>query len=268
MSTGPIDPPGPAGRAEGVRRRPDPAERARTVFTRTPATISAPGVETGRVLAHAVTAGGRVLLVVPAAGDLAVAVAAAPDADLSALVMVSDHAPVPLRRPVRAQLWLSGWVTPVPSADRRSAVLEFAEACPADVLLDVGGSATLLRMDLAEVVLGETGEGHDVGLDDFLAARPDPLAGTETDMLRHLDRDHPEFVLVLRTLLPAGSAAPDDVVRPLGVDRFGFRLRVERTDGHHDLRVPFPRPLTCAGQLAAAVRRLTCTARAQLLRRD
>lgn len=268
MSTCPMDPPAPGGRVAGERRRPGTAERARTVFARTPATISAPGVESGRVLAHAVTASGRVLLVVPAGGDLALAVAAAPDADLSALVMVSDHAPVPLRRPVRAQLWLSGWVTPVPSADRRAAVLEFAESCPADVLLDVGGSATLLRLDLAEVVLGESGEGEEVGLDAFFAARPDPLAGAEADALRHLDRDHPEFVLLLRSLLPAGAAAPHDVVRPLGVDRFGFRLRVERTGGHHDLRIPFARPLTCPGQLGAAVRQLTCAARAQLLRRD
>ena len=37
---------------------------------------------------------------------LATAVRAAPGQDLSTLVMVSDHAPVPLRRSVRAQLWL------------------------------------------------------------------------------------------------------------------------------------------------------------------
>ena len=84
--------------------RPTPAERARTVATRPTATVSAPGVQCSRLLAHAVTAAGQVLLVVPGDGDLAGAVRAAPGQDLSTLVMVSDRAPVPLRRPVRAQL--------------------------------------------------------------------------------------------------------------------------------------------------------------------
>jgi hypothetical protein len=137
--------------------RPTPAERARTVATRPTATVSAPGVQCSRLLAHAVTEAAQVLLVVPSHGDLAAAVRAAPGQDLSALVMVSDHAPVPLRRTVRAQLWLSGWVTPVRPEDQRAAQLSFAETSPAGALLDVGRTATLLRLDLAEVVLGEGG---------------------------------------------------------------------------------------------------------------
>lgn len=269
MTTCPDSQPAPAQHrpAAAVRRSPAAAERARTVATRSAATVTARGVECGRVLAHTVTPAGQVLLVVPATGDLAGAVAAAPGADLSVLVMISDHAPVPLRRPVRAQLWLSGWATPVRVADRRAAVLGFAERCPSPALLDVGSTATLLRLDLAEVVLGEGGTATDVGLADFLAARPDPLAAAEAGTLGHLDRDHPEFLTLLRSLLPAGTVGPDDTVRPLGVDRFGFRLRVERPVGHVDLRVPFARPLTCAGQLGAAVAQLACAARARLLRR-
>ena len=62
--------------------------------------------------------------------------------------------------------------------------------------------------------------------------------------------------------IPAGDLGPRDVVRPLGLDRFGFRLRIERPAGRCDLRVPFPRPLTCPGQLQAATRQLICGARA------
>jgi hypothetical protein len=237
-----------------------PAERARTVAGRSTATASAPGVPCSRVLAHAVTGNGQVLLVVPADGPFADAVAAAPGADLSTLVMVSDPAPVPLRRSVRAQLWLSGWATPVLPAVREETLLAFAEVNPAGALLDVGGAATLLRLDLAEVVLGEVGARHDIGLQDFLDARPDPLAALEADTLRHLDRDHPEFLGVLAGLLPEGLTGPADVVRPLGVDRWGFRLRIERPTGSTDVRVPFPRPLTCAGQLGPAIRHLRAAA--------
>ncbi|WP_324277790.1 hypothetical protein [Blastococcus brunescens] len=63
---------------------------------------------------------------------------------------------------------------------------------------------------------------------DFLVARPDPLAEIEAEHLGHLDRDHPEFLRLLAELLPAGSLAAGDVLRPLGLDRFGFRLRIER----------------------------------------
>jgi hypothetical protein len=111
------------------------------------------------------------------------------------------------------------------------------------------------------VVLGEAGEGLEIGPQEFLAARPDPLAALEADTLRHLDNDHPEFLTILTGLLPDGVVAEDDVVRPLGVDRCGFRLRVERPSGHLDVRVPFPRPLTCPGQLGAAVRHMTAAAR-------
>ncbi|MGY1846352.1 DUF2470 domain-containing protein [Blastococcus sp. SYSU DS1021] len=254
--------PAPERRPEADGLRPAPAERARTVATRSAATVCAPGVEGGRLLAHSVTSAGQVLLVVPADGDIADAVHRAPDQDLSALLMVSDHAPVPLRRPIRAQLWLSGWATPVRAEDERAAVLAFAETRPTEVLLDVGRSARLLRLDLAEVVLGEGGDGVEVSPQEFAVARPDPLAAVEADHLRHLAGAHADVLALLAGRVPADVVGPAGVVRPLALDRFGFRLRVEQPLGHTDVRVPFPRPLTCAGQLGAAVGQLLCAARA------
>jgi Protein of unknown function (DUF2470) len=238
--------------------RPGPAERARTIAGGPQATVCASGVEAGLPLAHAVTADGQVLLVVPADGDLATAVAASPQRDLSALVMLTDRAPVPLRRPVRAQLWLSGWATPVPERDLRTALLAFADVRPVHALLDVGSTATLLRLDLAEVVLREGSAVAEVGPEEFAAAAPDPLAGIEAPTLAHLDGDHPEVLARLTALLPPGAVGPGDAVRPLGLDRYGLRLRIERPVGHQDVRLTFPRPLTCPGQLGAAMRALTC----------
>jgi len=250
-------------RADLERLRPGPAERARTVVMQGAATVCAPGVESSRVLAPVVTAAGQVLLLMLGEGELVAAVRTAPDADLSALVMISDRAPVPLRDPVRAQLWLSGWLTPVRPHDERAALLAFADVRPEEALLDVGRSAVLLRLDLAEVVLGEGRTGTDVGASEFLAALPDPLAEVEADLLQHLDRDHADFLQLLGRLVPAGMAGPGDVLRPLGIDRFGVRLRVERPVGCQDLRVPFAQPLTCPGQLGAAMGRLTCVARSR-----
>jgi Protein of unknown function (DUF2470) len=237
-----------------------PAERARTVAARAAAALCVAGREPARALAHATTASGQLLVLVPAGGEAAAAVEASPDRDVSALLMVSDRAPVPLRDPVRARLWISGWLTPVPEGDLRDAALEFAEARPVGDLLDVGSAATLLRLDLAEVVLREGERCTEVSPADYVAARPDPLLPVETRMLTHVDRCHPEVLEGLARLLPAGTVGRDDVVRPLALDRFGYRLRVERPGGHTDVRVPFPRPLTCAGQVHAATQHLLRTA--------
>ena len=170
--------PGPSSDA-----RPTVAERARTVASRPGAAVCAPGIDGSRVLAHATTAEGQVLVVVPTDGEVCAAVSGARDGDLAALVLVTDHAPVPLRDPVRAQVWLSGWLTPVRPADERAATLAFAEVAPVGDLLDVGRGNTLLRLDLAEVVLGEGGAVAEVAPEAYLAATPDPLAGIEAPAL-------------------------------------------------------------------------------------
>ena len=242
-------------------------ERARTAATRAAAAVCVAGRDPSRPLAHATTHTGQVLVLVPADGEVAAALDRAPDRDVSALLMVSDRAPVPLRDPVRATLWLSGWLTPVAGADRRAAAVAFAEVRPEEALLDVGGAATLLRLDLAEVVLREGGGCTEIPPADYAAARPDPLAGVEARMLRHLDRDHPEVLALLGSAV-ARSRLRGETVRPLGLDRFGYRLRVEGPSGHRDVRVPFARPLTCPGQVNAATKQLLCALRAGLARRD
>ena len=181
------------------------------------------------------------LLVIPSDGEVCAAVTGAAYGDLAALVLITDHAPVPLRDPVRAQVWLSGWLSPVLPADERAATLAFADAAPVGELLDVGRGNTLLRLDLAEVVLGEGGAVVEVSPEAYLAARPDPLAGIEAAALQHLVRAHPDELAALRSQVPACWRREDTVVQPLGLDRYGFRLRVELRNGTRDLRVPSAR---------------------------
>jgi uncharacterized protein DUF2470 len=240
--------------------RPTVAERARTVAARPAAAVCAAGIDGSRVLGHATTADGRVLLVVPTDGEVCRAVAGSADGDLAALLLVTDHAPVPLRDPVRAQVWLSCWLTPVAGPDARAAAVAFAEVAPVGALLDVGRGTTLLSLDLAEVVLGESGTVTEVQPEEYLAATPDPLVGIEAAALQHLDAAHPDELALLRTRVPQRAAA-DDVVRPLGLDRYGFRLRIEQRRGHADVRVPFAEPVSDPEQLGAAVHRLMCAAR-------
>ncbi|MGY1640199.1 DUF2470 domain-containing protein [Geodermatophilus sp. SYSU D00703] len=226
---------------------PRAAERARTVATRPAASVSALGLGTSHLLAATTTADGEVLVVVPRAGGLADAVARAPEGDLAARVTVTARSPLPLRNPLRARLELAGWLTPVPVRDEPDRVLAFAEACPADVLLDVGLTATLLRLDLAEVLLHEGGGCSEITPEDYAAARPDPLGAAEDDLLA--DCAEPLAELCVRVRAWTG----DDAVHLLGVDRFGVLFRVEHRRGCYDLRTAFPGPLTGPGEFAAAV---------------
>jgi len=84
---------------------------------------------------------------------------------------------------VRGLVQLSGWVTPVPEDDVARLVLDFADTCPCDSLFDVGLSATLVRLDLAEVLLEEAGISTDVEPEDFLGARPDGVSAVETELM-------------------------------------------------------------------------------------
>jgi hypothetical protein len=52
--------------------------------------------------------------------------------------------------------------------------------------------------------------------------------------------------------LPAPLRRGD--VRPLGLDRYGVRFRIERNDGDHDIRLPFHKPVDDMTGLSQAIR--------------
>ncbi len=251
----------PRHRVHADERRPTPAERARSMACASSATLCAAGVGDSPVLAHATTADGEVLLVVPSDGELLTGVSWSTNGDLPALLTLTDRAPVPLREPVRAQLWMSGWLAPVRPAHRVAALLAFADASAAEVLLDVGRGASLLRLELADLVLTESGPSVEITPEQYAAASPDPLVAVEAQTLQHLDEAHPGALAVLRSRLASRDVSPSDTVRPLGLDRWGFRLRIERARGCRDVRIPFARPVTCAAELGTAMRQLLACGR-------
>jgi hypothetical protein len=248
MTAGPTPPP---LRSEA---RSAAAERARTVATRPAASVQALGLGTSRLLAAATLEDGRVLVVVPRSGGVATAVHEAPEGDLPAKVTATSRSARPLRNPLRARLELAGWLTPVPAEDEAELVLAFAAVRPDAVLLDVGLSATLLRLDVAEVRLHEGGGRTEITPEEYAAARPDPLGAAEDDLVA--EHAGPLTELCARVQAWAG----DDPVHLLGLDRHGVLFRVEPRTGCYDLRTPFPAPLTSTGELPAAVRTLlSCT---------
>ncbi|MET9429173.1 MULTISPECIES: DUF2470 domain-containing protein [unclassified Streptomyces] len=222
---------------------PTPAERVRSVLAAaTSLTVTTDGHSCSLMDVHHVDDRGRLGLRLPAGSCLAGRAAAAPRGGLAALVEFTDIAPTAVRERVRARVTLSGWLTPV------------APAPDADT---VG-----LRLDAARATL-ETAEGvlH-VGLDEIVLTAPDPLATHEPAMLIHLADSHPEAVERLTRLIDPHRLQGVVRVLPLALDRYALTLRLEHPRGHHDVRLPFPRPMRNADEAGDRLQELLATARA------
>jgi hypothetical protein len=237
-----------------THRQPPAAERARTVAARPAASLYGVGLGICQLWGATTTRDGDVLLVVPTGGAVMTALHDSPVGDIPARLTVTDRTPFPLRHPVRGLVQLSGWITPVAADAIPRLVLDFADAYPSDSLFDVGLSATLVRLDLAEVLLEEAGVSTDVEPEDFLAARPDAISTGETELMAA----QCEALGRLSSRVQWWAGRQDDV-RLLGLDRFGVRFRVQGRQGCYDLRVPFAEPLSGPADFGAAVDHLlTC----------
>ena len=135
-----------------------------------------------------------------------------------------------------------------------AAFVDYAATLPHPALLDVGHRAELLRLRLTSVVAADTTGAEAVEVADVLAAAPDPFAAVESAWLEHLEQDHGDLVHRIARHIPAAERRGR--IRPLGLDRYGLRLRLESGRGDHDVRIPFPEPADDAESLGRALRRL------------
>jgi len=178
----------------------------------------------------------------------------APRTELTAVLEVADPTPVRLREPVRGLLWLTGTVRLLTGRPAKDDVLAVAEQRPDSRLLDAGHGATVLKLEPASLVLADAEGTCSVPPVAFTSARPDPFCLLEDGWLRHLESSHRDVVGLLSRHLPEELRGGH--IRPLGLDRFGLRLRVESADGDHDVRLAFSGPVADAESLGRELRRL------------
>lgn len=170
------------------------------------------------------------------------------------VVEIVDLAPVPLREPVRGLLWITGQLTPVEPVRARGLAVGLVEQRPDPRLLDLGHGATMLRLAPLSMVVADADGTHPVTPERFAAAAVDPFCHQEAGWLRHLELSHTEVVHTLRRHLP--DRLRGGHLRPLGLDRYGLRLRVEALEGDHDVRLAFERPIATLDELTLELRRL------------
>jgi Protein of unknown function (DUF2470) len=236
---------------------PSTAERIRSVCARANgAMLAVDGVAPAETPVHHLLADGTFAVTVSA--DCALAAAATDEAGVEALLELTDHAPLPLRSPVRALVWIRGRLRRVPTPLVAALLDVIAADDPNPALLQVNshfGSPSgdlLMCLDTESVVIADTTGAASVSLNDLLAAHPDPFCVMESCWLQHIDSDHRDVIDLLASRLPAPLRRGR--VRPLGLDRYGVQLRVEKDDGDHDVRLPFQKPVDDLTGLGRAIR--------------
>jgi hypothetical protein len=180
-----------------------------------------------------------------------------------ALLELTDYAPLPLREPVRSLVWVRGRLHQVPPAAVTSTLDLIAADDPNPVLLQVETPKftqcdrdetryTLFRLEIESVVVADATGAEPVTTQDLLAAAPDPFCEVESSLLRHWDTAHNDVLARLASRVPAPLRRGQ--VRPLGLDRYGVRFRVESDSGDHDIRLPFHKPVDDLTGLGQAIR--------------
>jgi putative heme iron utilization protein len=101
-----------------------------------------------------------------------------------------------------------------------------------------------------------------VSLADYLAASPDPLAGSEATIVEHMNDDHPDATLAYARTMGGIPNATRALMT--AIDRYGFELLAVTSDGEQQVRIPFEDDVTSPDAARRALVALVRAARAAL----
>lgn len=237
-----------------TRRPPAPtaAERARSLVARGGCAEIVGTGEPGPIapLMHHVYPDGAADLLLPDDSVLLERVRGSEGGELPVMLELTEHTPVPMPDQVRELLWIVGWLHEPTRSAARHLALRLSELRPHPRLLDVGHTATLVRLRPGSTVYSDAESSAATSADELAAARPDPFCLFEHQWLAHLDEAHPEVFTSLMRHLPSTMRLADGArVRPLGVDRLGLRIRVQTPTGDHDVRLAWSGEATTVEEL-------------------
>ena len=243
---------------------PTTAERIRSTCARAGgALLAVEGAEPLTTPLHHLLGDGSFAVAVPVGGAVATHLGDCEADGAQAVLELADYAPLPLREPIRSLVWIRGRLQQVPlptvpglldriaAEDANPALLQVQTPESGPIAAD-DTRYLLARLEIESVVVTDATGAEAVDVATLLAARPDPFCAFESCWIRHLDIAHRDVVARLAARLPARLRRGD--VRPLGVDRYGVRLRVESADGDRDVRLSFRQPVDDVTGLGQAIR--------------
>jgi hypothetical protein len=160
------------------------------------------------------------------------------------------------------RLTLMGAVTPVPADARAEARVAYLACHPnAAYWVDFEDFA-FHRLEVADLYfVGGFAAMDWIDAAAYRAARVDPLADVAAGILEHMNRDHPDALVVYARAL--GGAPDAESATMVAVDRLGFRLRVRSGGRLHAERIPFPEEVTSADDARRVLIRMLQNARAR-----
>ena len=219
------------------------AERARTLLylgrTGTLSTLSRrhPGHPFGSIMPYALDERGRPLFLISTMAMHTQNLQADPRASL----LVAEQAPG--RDPLAVgRVTVMGEAGPVPAADGAGARAAYlAHHDNARYWVDFGDFA-FYRLEVRDVYfVGGFAAMDWVSAEEYLDARPDPLAEAAAGIMEHMNRDHADALVTFARVFAGAEAEEASMV---GVDRLGFKLRVRSGERLHSVRIAFPREVT------------------------
>src|ERR1700742_3810662 len=157
---------------------PTTAERIRSTCVRAGgALLAVDGAEPLTTPLHHLLADGSFAVTVPIGGSVAEHCFHGEAGGAQAVLELADYAPLPLREPVRALVWIRGRLHGVPVGEVPALLDIVAAEEPNPALLQVNSDAltdtryTLMRLEIESVVVADSTGAESVGVSTLLGAR-------------------------------------------------------------------------------------------------
>jgi len=97
-----------------------------------------------------------------------------------------------------------------------------------------------------------------VTADEYIHSQPDPLAETSAGILRHMNQDHSDALVLLAR---AAGEAEAEAATMTAVDRLGFHLRLRSGERVYGTRIGFPREVRNSAEVRAVLVEMVRAAR-------
>ena len=240
------------------------AERARTLVyvsrTGSLSTISRkqPGFPFGSVMPYGLDEQGRPILLISTMAMHTQNLKADPRASLLITQDATDAGGDPLGA---SRITLVGNVLPLPETEIATARKLYLERHPNSKYWVDYEDFSFYHLDIVDVYfVGGFGVMGWVAAPEYLGSQPDPLADSAAEIIRHMNADHNDALVLLAREFAHIDAQEATMT---AVDRLGFHVRLKTADGMRGTRIAFLREVSNSAETRSVLVEMVRHARSQ-----